>query len=190
MLKFYKYVFFFAAICWLLAILVHIGSIAGFDVGDKVPFIWLLHLGIFIVWIPTILSIRNNEEVAAYQKQEVKRPLGIFKIIFKRTPIWLTIISVLGFYYAVANFFLFAISQQGSVGFINGQRALHNHGRIIKILSEQEYHHYQANEIRGFSGHWIAFYGIATAVLFSFIKKGRTGESPNMQDNVPNWHGA
>jgi len=41
---------------------------------------------------------------------------------------------------------------------------------LLATLTEKEFHHYKANETRGFSGHWIAFYGIAMAVLFPFQK--------------------
>jgi len=69
---------------------------------------------------------------------------------------------------------LFAISQSGVPDIKNEQYILQNHGQLIRILTEQEYHHYKANEVRGFSGHWIAFYGIAMAVLFP---NGRQNES-------------
>jgi hypothetical protein len=56
-------------------------------------------------------------------------------------------------------------------GIQNGQYILHNHGQFVRNLTEKEYHHYQANTLRGFSGHWIAFYGMAMAVLYPFNKQ-------------------
>jgi len=50
-----------------------------------------------------------------------------------------------------------------------------DHGTLIRIITEKEFHHYQANEIRGFSGHWLIFYGFAAAVLYPF---------KNASDNV------
>jgi hypothetical protein len=38
----------------------------------------------------------------------------------------------------------------------------------MRNITEQEYHHYKAATIRGFSGHWVAFYGLAAAVLYPF----------------------
>ena len=135
-----KFLFYFAVTGWTLGLIVHLLSIAEFDISDKVPFVWVLHIGIFVVWIPMVLSLRKNEELNNYQQSSVLNrvnPFGFFKIIFKQTPIWLIVIAIGGFFYAMLNFLLFMNSAQ-------------------------------ANELRGFSGHWIAFYGIAAAVLYPF----------------------
>jgi len=93
---------------------------------------------------------------------------GFLKIIFKNVPRWLIVIAIVGSFYAFINFVLFVATQHGVPDIQNGQYVLQSHGTLIKTLSEQEYHHFKANEVRGFSGHWIAFYGIAMAVLFPF----------------------
>ena len=95
-------------------------------------------------------------------------PFDFFKPILKNIPSWLIVITIAGFFYAIINFMLFIASRLGSPDIQNGQYVLQNHGQLIKTLTEREYHHYKANELRGFSGHWIAFYGIATAALFPF----------------------
>jgi hypothetical protein len=86
-----------------------------------------------------------------------------------------------GFFYAFINFAFFMIGNIGTPDIIDGKFVLHNHGRIIKNLTEQQYHHYKALELRGFSGHWIAFYGIATAVLYKF-----SGFSENVNTTANN----
>jgi hypothetical protein len=166
-----KYLFYFALTGWTLGMLVHILSLADIDVTEKVPFVWLLHIGIFVVWVPVVLDLKKNEELQEYQQSGMlnrMNPIGFFKILFKETPTWMTIIAGAGFFYALINFMLFIASQGGTPDIKDGQFILHNHGQLIKILTEQEYHHYKANEVRGFSGHWILFYGIATAVLYKF----------------------
>ena len=166
-----KFLFWLALPGWTLAVIVHVLSIAGMDLNEKIPFIWSLHIGIFVVWIPTIFSLRKGEEFKQFQKSSLltrMNPLSLFKAIFKTTPHWLTAIAVIGFFYAIINFLLFALSQPAVPDAHNGQYFLENHGQIIRTLTEQEYHHYQANQLRAFSGHWIAFYGAAMAVLFPF----------------------
>lgn len=59
-------------------------------------------------------------------------------------------------------------SRLGTPDFFEGQYILHKHGQLVKILTEQEYHHYKANEIRGFSGLWLVFYSISATLLFPF----------------------
>lgn len=171
-----KFLFYFAVTGWTLGLILHLLSLADFDIAGEAPFVWLLHIGIFVVWIPTILALRNNEELKAYQQSRMlnrANPFGVVKIIFRQTPTWLTIVAVAGFFYAGINFMLFMSSQTGVPSIKDGQYFLHNHGQFIKNLTEQEYHHYKANEIRGFSGHWLAFYGIAAAVLFPFNRQTR-----------------
>lgn len=159
---------------WTLGLIVHLLSLADFDITDKVPFIWVLHIGVFVVWFPTVLDLKKNEELKAYQQSRMlnkMNPFEFFKIILRQTPTWLTIIAVGGFFYAFINFMLFMTSQIGVPDIKDGQYILHNHGQLIKTLTEQEYHQYKANEVRGFSGHWLAFYGVAAAVLFPFNRQ-------------------
>ncbi|MCX6256402.1 MAG: hypothetical protein NTW49_00640 [Bacteroidia bacterium] len=166
-----NFLFYFAVTGWTTGLIVHLLSIAEFDVTYKFPYIWILHVGIFVVWIPTVLNLMKNKELKEYQQSGIlnrMNPIGLFRIIFKNTPSWLTVIALGGFIYAMINFMLFMTSQVGDPDIKNGQYILHNHGQLIKILTEQEFHHYKANEIRGFSGHWIAFYGVAAAVLFPY----------------------
>jgi hypothetical protein len=166
-----KYLFYFALTGWTLGLLIHILSLADIDVTEKIPFVWLLHIGIFVVWLPVVLDLKNNEELQDYRQSGMlnrMNPIEFLKIIFKDTPKWITIIAICGFFYAGINFMLFFASQDGTPAIKDGQFILQNHGQLIKTLTEQEYHHYKANEVRGFSGHWILFYGVATAILFKF----------------------
>jgi len=169
-----KFLFYFAVTGWTLGLIVHILSLADYDVTANFPFVWILHVGIFVVWLPTVLDLRKNEELKEYQQSGMMNrmnPFGFYKIIFRQTPTWLRIIAIGGFFYALVNFILFMASQTGTPEIQGGQYILHDHGHLIKVLTEREYHHYEANIVRGFSGHWLAFYGLAAAVLFPFNKQ-------------------
>lgn len=168
-----KFIFYFAIIGWLSALVVHVLSIANVDSTAGMPVVWILHAGIFVVWLPMIFYLKKNEEVQAFYKlSKNQRSAGaLLKVLFKHTPDWLKVLAVLGFLYMPVNFFLSVVSQHGSPDLKDGQYILHSHGKLIRILTEQEYHHYKANEIRGFSGHWLGFYGIAAAILFPLRKQ-------------------
>lgn len=165
-----KYLFYVAAIGWGLSLLIHLLALADIDVTASIPFVWLLHVGVFVVWLPVVLELRKEQDLQNGSFLNRMNPMSFFKTVFKGTPSWLVIMSAAGFFYAMINFLLFMQSQTGVPALKEGQYILHNHGQLIKTLSEAEYHHYKANEVRGFSGHWIAFYGLATAVLFRFIR--------------------
>lgn len=161
-----KYLFYLAVTGWILALLVHILSLADIDVKQTVPFVWLLHIGVFIVWIPVIFSLKENVEIKPMGKS--MNAIGFYKIIFKETPTWMKVIAGAGFVYAFINFMLFAASPSGTPDIKDGQFILQNHGQVIRTITEYEYHHYKANVMRGFSGHWIFFYGVAIAALYKY----------------------
>lgn len=158
--------FYFTLVCWTASLIAHLSSIAGFDLIEKFPFVWFLHIGVFIVVIAAIFTLRK---LPVMQDHQIRNsPLKVLKTLINGTPYWLIAIAVAGFIYAGINFSLFATSQIGSPEIKDGQFILQNHGQFIKTITEQEYHHYQANIVRGFSGHWLAFYGIGLALLYPF----------------------
>jgi hypothetical protein len=117
----------------------------------------LLHLGIFIVWIPTCIVHTRNKNSG-----ESKAPL------FKITPQTKTFLALF-FLYVVFNFFftIEVLNQGANAGIINGKKVLHSKSTIIKELTDDEYKLHQTYETRSMSGHWMAFYGIAAYTLGS-----------------------
>jgi hypothetical protein len=166
-----KVLFFLALIGWTLALMVYIVSLIGVDIADKIPFIWLIHVGVFIVWLPTVLLMRKNEEIKQANTLKRMNPVDMFKIMFKGTPTWLVYIAIGGFAYGIIHFLFFMSLGIGVTGIIDGQYVLHNHGDVIKTLTEGEYHQYKAKEMKLASGQSIIFYGMAAAVLYPFRKR-------------------
>jgi hypothetical protein len=166
-----KFLFFFALTGWTISLVVHFAALfADYDATRDFPFIWLLHIGIFIVWLAAVILLKKsdlsqfrNSNPFDFAKQKL-----LVKTIFRNSPAWLTTIAVIGFFYAMINFMLFILSQQGTPDIVHGQYILQNHGQVIKTITEAEYNHYAANQTRGFSGHWILFYGLAMAILFPY----------------------
>lgn len=166
--------FYITVVCWVISLLTHILALADFDVAEKFPFIWLLHIGIFVVIVSAIFVFRKSLQL---QDEQIKsNPLKVFGTLLKGTPYWLIGIGIAGFIYALINFSLFASSQIGTPDIQNGHYVLQEHGQLIKTITETEYHHYKANEVRGFSGHWIAFYGIGMALLYPYGHKRRKSQ--------------
>jgi hypothetical protein len=161
-----------AGIGFILGLIVHLISLFGIYLGDKFPVIWALHIGIFLVWIPAIFELTKNPELNQQNFNSMSNPFKFFGIIFKNAPGPVMIISVVFFFYATINFSLFMLAGQGGVpDIIDGRYVIHNHGSIINELTEMEYYKMKANVIRGFSGHWMAFYSVATAILWPKTEK-------------------
>jgi hypothetical protein len=125
-----------AGVGLVLSLISHGTALFGVNgpLGDST---WLLHIGIFVVWIPTVLVSQITTAGVL--------PKDRWKAALRNCPPWMKYM-VYGFLgYALVNFSLF-------------------------VLTHQEYSSEGAMPppvVRGFSGHWMAFYCLAFAVLYS-----------------------
>jgi len=151
----------------ILGLIVHVISLFGIYIGDRIPFVWVLHVGIFIVWIPAILELKKNPEFQQPDFKTSMNPKKFYGAVFKDTPKPIMYLSIGFFIYAAINFILFMQASGGGVpDIMDGKYVINNHGSIIRELTEIEYFKLKANELRGFSGHWMAFYGFAMGILW------------------------
>lgn len=130
-----------AAFGLMTSIACHIASLFGVPFSDGSP-VWGLHMGIFIVWLPTVLIASR---MARYGKRS-----DFWRLALSGCPAWARYALYGLFAYAALNFvlgFFFTGGQSGSSG-----RPVVGH------------------EVRLFSGHWMVFYGAALATLYSAVK--------------------
>jgi len=143
-----------SAIGFILSVAAHICAIEGWSLpGGKA--VWALHIGIFAVWIPTVLvSIRSS--------QGDKRK-DFWKIALIGCPKWIRQALYVIFGYAILNFIYFMATT---------------------VNRPQPPGDAPPQVIRGFSGHWMVFYGAAFATLCSAYRVGYSG----MRRKCPNGH--
>jgi hypothetical protein len=118
-----------------LSLWVHLGAVAGRRVAPEALF-WMLHMGIFVVWIPTVLV--SKERISNASRKDY------LKLALRGAPVWMRYM-VYGFFgYAMLNFaiFMFQAPHGGSGA---------NPPPVVW---------------RGFSGHWMCFYSAALATLY------------------------
>ena len=143
-----------SAIGLVLSVAAHLAAIA----GSPIPFgkaVWGLHVGIFVVWLPTVLvSIRLTR--GANRRDA-------WKIALAGCPKWMRTALYILFGYAMLNFVVFAV-MTGSHPQPKGDAP--------------------PEVVRGFSGHWMVFYGAAFATLYSASVIGYSG----MDRRCPNGH--
>ena len=122
---------------FLLSVVAHVASLLGVTLPGG-KLVWALHIGIFVVWFPVILvSYRRNGG----------RVLGnLSKNAFSGWPKWVRYAAYGLFAYGIVNFILFIITT-GSGPQPEGDAP--------------------PSIIRGFSGHWMIFYGAAFVTLTS-----------------------
>ncbi len=100
-------------------------------------FFWLLQIGIFVVWFPAIIIAK--QQVGNLQRRD------FWNRALKGSPAWMRYM-VYGFLgYAIVNFLLFRSHAPTGGGDVNPPAVVW----------------------RGFSGHWMAFYSAAFAILYS-----------------------
>jgi hypothetical protein len=138
---------------------VHFSTFAGVDPLDVLPLVWVLHLGIFLVFAPGIAAANR-----------VKRgDRGSFASQFPHAPRWLIGMTGFLFVYALVNFavFIFLMRDGSPTRREDGTYAVTDHGRVVREISAGEFHRRQGYVARGFSGHWMLFYSAALTMLVS-----------------------
>ena len=131
-----------AAIGLILSIIVHVLSLIGMasPLGENS---WGLHIGIFVVWLPTVLVA--NRMVKEFKQKD------FWKAALRACPKWMKNLTYFFFGYAILNFVIFIILN------VTGATSGINEGNT------------PTNVFRGFSGHWMVFYCVAMATLYSAI---------------------
>jgi hypothetical protein len=130
---------------FLASLLVHLFALVGLASPLGLA-TWLLHIGIFIVWIPTVL-------IAQRLSRNAKRT-DFWKAILRGCPAWVQSGGYIVFAYALVNFVLFT-----------AQLSAYSKNDVPIAV-----------EYRGFSGHWMCFYYIGAATLYSAIRLGNVSQ--------------
>jgi hypothetical protein len=126
--------------------------------GPLGDFAFVLHIGIFVVWIPAIL--------AAHRLVQNARWKDFWKAALRGCPGWMTYMTYGLAGYAVFNFAVFAMATPTT-------------GQAGPMSPEV---------VRGFSGHWMAFYSAALAILYSAANmwdQSRERHCPNGHEVQP-----
>lgn len=128
-----------AAVGLALSVVAHGMALAGLQLPGG-QMVWMLHVGIFVVWLPTIL--------VAYGATRYANRKDFWKVALAGCPAWMRRALYMLFAYGVFNFIIFMFGTGHD---------LHPSGDAPPSI------------VRGFSGHWMIFYGAAFATLYSAI---------------------
>jgi hypothetical protein len=120
------------------------------------PLTWALHGGIFAVWLPAVIVCKRL--VVGFPRKD------FWRAALRGCPAWMRWTTFVVFGYAVVNFLLFikAAPPRGAGAPVN-----------------------EALEIRGFSGHWMAFYSAAAAILYSAIAIAKSDPNQRLPNGRP-----
>ncbi|MCP4442775.1 MAG: hypothetical protein GY810_28040 [Aureispira sp.] len=163
-----RFFFIAATISLILAIVVHVLSLSGVYVEDKVPYVSALHFVTLIVFFFAFFDLRKTPEIWDNELRKDLKMSAYYKLMFKDTPKPILVLMAAIFIYAQVDFFLsFNYGGEGGTADIrDGNYVLHNHGDIIKQLTEKEYIGYQINSLRSYSSTWMIFLVFAVSILW------------------------
>jgi len=138
-----------SAIGLVVSLWVHLGAVTGKRVAPGAFFV-MLHVGIFVVWIPAVLVAQRL--VGNTNRKD------FWKVVLKGAPVWMRYTVYAFFAYAFVNFLLFMGGAPSSGSGMNPPPSVW----------------------RGFSGHWMVFYSAAFAILYSAANTvGTSPRCPN-----------
>ena len=145
-----KILFYFAVAGWLMSLFVNLNALEGVNLSVEYGYVWLLHVGIFLIWIPAILELRKNEELKQFRTKTLTnglKPFAMYRIILRAVPSWMVVLVFACVGYAFLSFIYFNFLSQSGVTKVP-TRAL------------------TSNDMGFFSALWLAFYGMGAAMLY------------------------
>ncbi len=163
-----KNLWWLALLGFVVSVLVHGCAVVGVDVASAVPAVFVLHILMFVVFIPFVL---------AFNKRFGRR--ARVSDLTSLLPQWVAVTIFVLFAYVLLNFFLFMVATEGGSPVLkeSGEYVLQARGKLLRVLTAQEYHAFKANEVRGFSGHWLLFYFVPFAYFFFVERKERKAKT-------------
>ena len=156
---------------------------------------WVLHIGVFVVWFPAVAlqAAQANADKAKRDRKAGQQSCGggaqtgqaaeasggggknaDGDDIMRHAPRWLAALAAVCFVYAIVNFLVFFfLIREGEPRIRDGQYLLMEKGRVIRPLTEEEFHQKNRYKTRGFSGHWMLFYAAAATLLYAKARQRR-----------------
>ena len=157
-----------AALGLVLSTAAHSLTFLGIDPEQSLPYIWLLHIGMFVVMIPAMVAL---------PKRRVGRTFR-WRVVMGNAPTWLRWLTVL----LVAHAFINTAARElvcgsgGPTREANGTYSLSSHGRIIRQITVAEYQRARGYEFRSFSCWWMLVYCLALTLLISEMNRRRMAD--------------
>lgn len=183
---------FFLVISIVLAVTSFVIHIMTFSIAlySKVPegVFFLMHFFVIINGFPSVtIANRKYARIKRHQAESQKMS-GIAKfanfnfrydywgIVLKNAPKWLKTMCIVFGIYAFFNFMIFLgkNSIDGSIENVDGKYVMSIKGEPDKEVTKSEYDKFNTYVARGFSGHWMIFSLVSTALLVSSFNDGKS----------------
>ena len=142
-----------AAFCFFISLAIHVAALLGVILSRHAIF---MHVGIFVVFPPAVFVARRLSKDAPRK--------DFWKITLRNCPPWMRVAFKVIFGYAIINFIIFAIATRHVP-------KSHYSSKIISLA-----------DFKVFSGHWMAFYFAAFAILYSATHERKSPQASPASD--------
>ncbi len=160
---------FIAGSGFLLSVMVHVFGLLGTDLGRVFPPIWLLHVGVFVVWFPAVMI--------ASLSQPRPHLNDFWKVVTKHTPLWMRILCIVLFPYVIISFMYRMDRTTASTP----EQPAREHVETVEEDAEPAATTTQRSAdfpAFMFSGHWMIFYLVGWTILLSYWNKRKMERLP------------
>lgn len=144
---------------------IYFNAIDWVDNTEGLPLPTPLTIAVFVIWLAAILTLNQIGELKTMDFKTRLNPIKFWGTMFKGTPTWVLILAIASFIFGMVSMGLM-ISDFGVTGIIDGKYVVHNHGQIIRELTEQEFLIAKSKELKGVTGAHIFFLGMGTGILY------------------------
>jgi hypothetical protein len=159
---------FILSICGIITcISINILVVSGIFVPEGIGSLFLLIVGMFIVFAPAVLNLRKLNKQNPNEKQKgihesQKRTKAIMRSIWQPVPTGLKVLVVLTVIYGFANFFsmMFLLGNE-QAAIENGKYIMESKGKFLREISQKEYFLNKQYQASLFTGHIAIFYSVA-----------------------------
>jgi hypothetical protein len=144
---------------------IYFNAIDFMDNSQGLPFPTLLSITVFVIWLAAILTLNQIGDLKTLDFKTRLNPIKFWGAMFKGTPRWVLLLAIAAFIFGMVNIALM-IGDFGVTGIIDDKYVVHNHGQIIKELTEKEFMIEKSKELKGIAAAHILFLGMGTGILY------------------------
>ncbi|MBA5629308.1 hypothetical protein [Moheibacter lacus] len=150
--------FIFSFVIFLVSLLVHLLAVFQITEISRLP-VFILHFLTIGISAVAFFDLRSKEGSKINFE-------NYFKSKFSGNLFWIPVVLLIFFIYNFINFFVGIFYSVGTPDVWDSKYVLHDHGKLIKEITENEYLLERTKEVKMFSSFWIMFSGLAIAILY------------------------
>jgi hypothetical protein len=144
---------------------IYFNAIDFMDSTEGIPLPTPLSITVFVIWLAAILTLNQIGELKTMDFKTRLNPIKLWGTMFKGTPKWVLVLAIASFIFGMVNIGLM-VSDFGVAGIIDGKYVVHNHGQIVRELTEQEFNIEKSKELKAITAAHILFLGMGTGILY------------------------